>query len=122
MKEAVEVEVCSQAHSPHQLFDELKPLLPGAASEILLRLKRSRAALDPPVVVAIVTGGLSMIGILITAIITAAGRQGIIKIKTRSGEEIEFPANTSPQKVQDLLAIHHSLDASRIELIKTSDS
>jgi hypothetical protein len=115
-----EVELRSATHSARQLEDMLSATTHFQTSDFTLRLKRSRAPLEPPVLIALVTGGLSLLGTLITAIVTVTGRQGTIKIKARSGEEIEFPASTSAKKIEEILAIHRELSADIVELVDTS--
>jgi hypothetical protein len=119
-----EIELNSDRHLPEQLLNQLAGFMGTQQHDCIFRLKRSSApyrGIDASVVVAIVSGAASLLGIVITAMLTVCGRQGTIKMKSRNGDEIEFPASTSQEKVQEILRLQAELGVARITLISSGD-
>ncbi len=94
-------------------------------SEIKLALATSEFALrgvDPTILVAIITGTSTVLGVLITGLLSLIKdrRSGKIVIQDKQGQRIEVPAYTTPEKIDELIEHLKKMQIERIE-IKAGD-
>ena len=88
---------------------------------INLRLRRAPSeerGIETAILVAIITGGFGLLVALINALAKIYEKKGVIKIRTSKGDEIEFPADISEEKIEELLKLHRKLGVERISVIQ----
>lgn len=116
---ALDIEIESRSCSPEELLAGLSGRHPGLSVEIPAASRRFRTGPDAAVVVAIISGGAAAIQALIAGVLAlvVARRGGNPKIVIRSRERtIEFPADTPPEDIDQLVDLVRRLDDPAIEL------
>lgn len=88
---------------------------------IELKLRRGQSTergLETAILVALIGGGAGVLTTLINALISLYGnrKQGIIKIRTHNGDELEFPIDTPRERINEFLEVHGELSVEKIKI------
>jgi hypothetical protein len=98
---------------PSTLESELRPFIETA--DVRLRLEQTRSA-EMAVLTAIVGAGGTALGALISGLLKLATQKGArnLVVHGRSGRKIEFPADTTPDRIAELVELARELDVDKI--------
>jgi hypothetical protein len=96
---------------------------PGLLNHFTLDAKPSDVMLraEPQaLIVTLVASGASIVTALINVLVTIYQKRAgcVIKVRTRQGDELEFPATTSPEQVEQIVEIHKNLSVDRIRIMR----
>lgn len=85
---------------------------------VVRRLPNDHRAVDVAVLVALVGAGSAATTAVLTGIFSVLAKRGgkTVRIKGSSGREIEVPADTPTDRLEDYIAIARRLDVSKIEI------
>jgi hypothetical protein len=102
------------------LIQKLEAANLGKEDVHLLLRKRDQSfrSLDPTVVIAIVTAASTALGALITGMLNIAkeSKSQSIVVQDKHGHRIEFPANCSKEKTEEIICLLNQMEAPRIEI------
>jgi hypothetical protein len=124
MSEPEKITIESDFHSVPDLEQILAAAFKAKAGEIDFRQEpqTSEFRVDPTLLVALTTGGFSVLTSLITAIFALLKRPeakgGSIEISYASGTILRLPADTSPARLRRLLEENRLHPVERIALIE----
>ena len=92
--------------------------LPNSINFILKKRENNFRGLDPTVMVAIVSSAGTALGALINGVLNIAKEKGSnsIVIQDKNGRRVEFPANCSKEKIEEIIHLLNQMEAPKIEL------
>ena len=108
------------AIEPASTAPKLSAKLRGVSS-VTLKTRRQGAGLrgmDPAVLIALVGSGGAGLGALITGLLAIAreSKAKRVTIHGRLGRQIEFPADTTPERLEELIEAAKQLDVDRLKI------
>lgn len=114
-----QIPILSDQLSASELKTRMKTEM-GAEVSFELKLEEEKAGYkDTATLVALISGGLSLIGVVITQIVTILLKIREIKgekanskivVKGKSGRSIEFPADASEEEIEKYIALAVKMD------------
>jgi hypothetical protein len=113
-----EIPIKWDGQTAQALFDLLDPYLdPDQVALSVKTIHAQGAITDPAILVALVSGAGAAITALITGLLQLAQerRQRII-LQATNGRRLEIPANTSPERIEELLDILRQMEIERIRI------
>lgn len=117
-----QIEIFSKVFSAQELEELVRSQLPTDHNSFVLEVtKKTRKyrSLDQTVLVAIIGGTGATLAVLLTCLTTILQeklKKGIIVIQGEK-RRIEIPANTSPERIRDLIELAKEIDTYRIEFV-----
>ena len=102
-----------------QLQREIPELHSGAISLNILRAKKQpdALALDPAIVVAMITGGATVIAALVNALAVLSAKKGVgrnVHVCLPDGSRLDFPATLEPAQIDAIVAALQRAENARI--------
>lgn len=115
---AREIPIRWDGQTAQTLFDLLGPHLP--ADQVALKVKTTDAQgaiTDPAILVAVVSGTSAAVSALITGLLELVQqRHQKIVLQATNGRRLEIPANSSPERIKELVDILEQMEIERIRI------
>jgi len=113
-----EIPIRWDGQTAQSLFDLLDPHLP--ADQVALNVKTINvqgAITDPAILIAVVSGASAAVSALITGLLQLVQqRQQRIILQATNGRRLEIPANSSPERIKELVGILEQMEIERIRI------
>ncbi len=122
MDHEILIPIESDLHSARELaqFFEASGAPPAGAS-FELRESSSPLRMDPTVLVALISGGFSVVAALVTGLLPLlqeARRPSVIRIEDRDGNAVEVPADTPPDRLPEIVAAARGRHIVRLRIVE----
>ena len=113
-----EIPIRWDGQSTQTLFELLTPRLSGDEVQLRIRSTGAKGAVtDPAVLVAIVSGASAAMSALITGLLELIQkRRQKIVLQASNGRRLEIPANSSPERIKELVEILEQMEIERIRI------
>jgi hypothetical protein len=117
-----EIEIVSELQEPEELKQMIEQAAGSDAVLFNLQLRRLESidrSVDAAVLVALISGGTAALVALINVIGPRLGPKGVIKLQLKNGDEVDYPANLSPDQIKNIVEIHRKLGVKGIKVVKS---
>lgn len=114
-----EIQIRWDGQSAQALFDLLDNHLPADQIALDVRTAGAQGAItDPAILVAVLSGASATISVLITGLLQVIQqRSQRIVLQAKNGRRLEIPANSSPERIQELINILEQMEVIRIRIV-----